>query len=44
MAHWFLLFGTGVEIIEPELLKTKMRSITKELHDHYNLQESMAQS
>ncbi len=44
MAHWFLLFGTGVEIVEPDALKAKMRSISKDLHNHYNLQESVAQS
>jgi predicted DNA-binding transcriptional regulator YafY len=44
MAHWLLLFGTAVEIVEPEELKTRMQNITKVLHFHYNVQEDIPQS
>lgn len=41
MAHWLLLFGTAVEIIEPEELKTKMQCIAKELYNHYAVTEGV---
>jgi predicted DNA-binding transcriptional regulator YafY len=44
MAHWLLLFGSSVEIVEPQELKMKMQNIAKELYNHYNIHEAVAQS
>lgn len=35
MAHWLLMYGTAVEIEEPEKLKDMMAAIIEELHTHY---------
>lgn len=42
MAHWLLLFGTSVEIIEPEELKIQMQNIANALQNHYAIKESVA--
>jgi predicted DNA-binding transcriptional regulator YafY len=41
MAHWLLLFGTSVEVLEPEELKVQMQNLTSALYHHYALKESV---
>jgi predicted DNA-binding transcriptional regulator YafY len=35
MAHWLLMYGTAVEIEEPEKLRDMMAGLVEELHTHY---------
>jgi predicted DNA-binding transcriptional regulator YafY len=44
MAHWLLLFGAAVEVVEPEDLKTKLQNLAKDLFNHYTIQEDVTQS
>lgn len=37
IAHWLLMFGTKVEIEEPEELKPLMAELATQLHQHYSL-------
>lgn len=41
MAHWLLLFGPSVEIVEPEDLKIQMQELTESLANHYRLKEGI---
>ena len=43
MTHLLLLFGTSVEIIEPEELKIQMQNIANSLQNHYSIKESVAE-
>ncbi len=35
LARWLLMYGTAVEVEEPESLKVTMAELVEELHDHY---------
>jgi predicted DNA-binding transcriptional regulator YafY len=35
LARWLLMYGTSVEIEEPESLRTTMSELVEELHEHY---------
>ncbi|MEJ0029633.1 MAG: WYL domain-containing protein [Bacteroidota bacterium] len=34
-ARWLLMYGTAVEIEEPESLRTALAELVEELHEHY---------
>lgn len=36
MARWLLMYGTNIEVEEPEELKTMLVEMVEELHDHYS--------
>jgi len=36
IAQWLLMFGSAVEVNEPEELKFKMREVTESLYSHYH--------
>lgn len=36
MARWLLMYGTSIQIEEPEELRTAMAELVEELHEHYS--------
>jgi predicted DNA-binding transcriptional regulator YafY len=41
MTRWLLMFGTSVTIEQPEELKERMAMLSKQLHDHYQIAQTV---
>jgi predicted DNA-binding transcriptional regulator YafY len=41
MARWLLMFGNTVTIEQPEELKERMAQLSKQLHDHYQISQTV---